>query len=102
VQPSRFEGMPNALMEAMAAKLPVVASAVDGIAELITDGVDGWLVPPADPVTLEAALNKVLNDTHRSEEMGLLARQTVIEKFSPTAMVDAYERILTQACLTHS
>ncbi len=101
VQPSRFEGMPNALMEAMAAKLPVVASAVDGIAELITDGVDGCLVPPADPLTLETALNKVLSDATGRERMGLKARHTVIEQFSPIAMVDAYERILNEACLLH-
>src|ERR1019366_34285 len=59
VQPSRFEGMPNALMEAMAAGLPVVASAVDGITELINDGVDGWLVPPGDAATLAAVLTRI-------------------------------------------
>jgi glycosyltransferase involved in cell wall biosynthesis len=99
VQPSRFEGMPNALMEAMAAKLPVVASSVDGIAELISDGVDGWLVPPADAVALATALKRTLDDAAGSEEMGLQARRTVIERFAPERMIEAYEEILGRASL---
>jgi glycosyltransferase involved in cell wall biosynthesis len=86
----------------MAAKLPVVASAVDGITELITDGVNGWLVPPADPATLEAALKRVLSNSPGSEELGLQARRTVIEQFSPEPMVEAYEWILKQTCHSHS
>ena len=99
VQPSRFEGMPNALMEAMAATLPVVASSVDGIAELISDGVDGWLVPPADATALATALKRTLDDAPGSEKMGLRARRTVIERFSPEQMIAAYEEILGRACL---
>ncbi len=102
VQPSRFEGMPNALMEAMAAKLKVVASRVDGNTELIKDGINGWLVPPGNPLALEMALIKALGASPGNEEIGNQARRTVIEQFSPTPMVDAYERILSQACFGRS
>ena len=98
VQPSRFEGMPNALMEAMAAKVPVVASAVDGITELIEDGVDGLLVPPADAPALATALKRTLDDAPGSEKRGQEGRRIVIERFSPERMIEAYERILGQAC----
>jgi len=99
VQPSRFEGMPNALMEAMAARLPVVATAVDGITELIKDGVNGWLVPPGDAAALAAALRRILDDTPGSEKMGMQARRTAIEGYSLERMTEAYEKILGRACL---
>jgi|CZKI01.1.fsa_nt_gi glycosyltransferase involved in cell wall biosynthesis len=102
VQPSRFEGMPNALMEAMAAGLPVVASAVDGITELINDGVDGWLVPPGDAATLAAVLTRILDDAPGSGKMGMQARRTAIERFSLERMIEAYEEILGRACSRRS
>lgn len=102
VQPSRFEGMPNALMEAMAAGLPVVASAIDGITELINDGVDGRLVPPGDIATLAIALKRILDDAPGAEQMGGQARRAAIERFSLERMIAAYESILGQACLKHA
>ncbi|MDE2489574.1 MAG: glycosyltransferase, partial [Elusimicrobia bacterium] len=54
--PSLWEGLPNALLEAMALGLPVVASRVDGVPEAVTDGVDGLLVPPARPAALARSL----------------------------------------------
>jgi glycosyltransferase involved in cell wall biosynthesis len=102
VQPSRFEGMPNALMEAMATGLPVLASAVDGSAELINDGINGWLVAPGDSTALTTALKRVLEDASGREQMGMQARQTAIERFSQSRMITAYEEILGQACLKRS
>ena len=102
VQPSRFEGMPNALMEAMAARLPVVGTAVDGITELIKDGVNGWLVPPGDAAALATALGRILDDPPGSERMGIEARRTAIEGFSLERMAQAYEEILGRACLRPS
>ncbi len=68
VQPSvvaatgQMEGIPVALMEALASRLPVVATHLSGVPELVMDGDTGWLVPPADASSLAAALEQVLND----------------------------------------
>jgi glycosyltransferase involved in cell wall biosynthesis len=62
VLPSISEGLPMALLEAMAWGRPIVASAMGGVLDLITDGEDGLLVPPADPAALAAALRRLLED----------------------------------------
>lgn len=94
VHPSRFEGMPFAVLEAMAASCPIVASAVDGTRELIDDGVHGWLVPPDDPVALAYAIDAALGDIAEARRRGELARQRVAAQFNVDAMVDAWEQIL--------
>ena len=58
--PSRAEGLPNAVLEYMAAGLPVIVSRVGGNVELVEDGVTGLLVPPEDSAALSAALLKLL------------------------------------------
>jgi glycosyltransferase involved in cell wall biosynthesis len=94
VHPARFEGMPNAVLEAMAAARPIVASSIDGIRELIEDGVHGWLVPPGDPVGLAKAIEEAFNDPKEACRRSLLARRRVIEKFSIDSMVVAWEAVL--------
>lgn len=71
---SRFEGLPIALLEAMATGVAPVATPVGGIPEVITDGVDGLLVPPGDPDALGAALGKVLRDGALRADLGARAR----------------------------
>ncbi len=62
VLPSHSEGSPNVLLEAMAAKVPVVATSVGGVPEIVEPEVSALLVPPSDPSTMAAAMNRVLND----------------------------------------
>lgn len=71
---SRYEGLPLALLEALSAGLPVVATRVGGIPEAVTDGVEGFLVPPADATALAAALLALVRDPARRAEMSAHAR----------------------------
>jgi glycosyltransferase involved in cell wall biosynthesis len=84
--PSLEEGFPVAALEAMAAGLPVVASAVGGIPELIEDGRTGWLVPPQDPEALAGRLRQLLRDPEAQEVMGIAAHARVRECFSAEHM----------------
>jgi glycosyltransferase involved in cell wall biosynthesis len=84
---SRWEGMPGALVEAMAVGLPVVATRVGGIPEVVTDGVDGLLVPAGDPRALALAIGRAKT----MPELGQRAKETARERHSLEAMVDAYE-----------
>ena len=78
---SASEGAPLSILEAMAAGLPVVASNVGGIAELVEDGVTGLLVPPADPVRLAQALARVLDDRDLRQRLGTAGRARARERF---------------------
>ncbi len=75
------EGIPVVLMEGMAAGLPVVASRLSGIPELVEDGVSGILVPPADPASLATALADLAADPDRRRRMGAAGRATVVRDF---------------------
>jgi len=91
VQPSLFEGTPNALMEAMAAGVPAVATAVDGVPEIVTHGVSGWLVPPNEPVALAEAVLGVLRDTQEAETVGRCGREVMLKQFDTATMISRYE-----------
>jgi glycosyltransferase involved in cell wall biosynthesis len=95
VQPSRNEGMPLAVLEAMAASRPIVASAVDGICELIQDGVHGWLVPPQDPKILANNITAALYDRQESVKRGQAARQRVIQQFTLQKMIDRWDSLIS-------
>jgi 2-deoxystreptamine N-acetyl-D-glucosaminyltransferase/2-deoxystreptamine glucosyltransferase len=74
VLPSVYEELGSVLVEAMQAGLPVVASAVGGIPEVVADGVTGRLVPPGDPAPLAAAIDEVLGDPGLAHRLGEAAR----------------------------
>lgn len=95
VHPARFEGMPNAVLEAMAAACPIVATAVDGIRDLIEDGHHGWLTPPDDARGLATAIDTALSDPHEARRRGTAARQRVSEHFSVDKMVINWEKVLS-------
>ena len=83
--PSHAEGLPMALLEAMAAAKAVVASTVGGIPEAVADGADGRLVAPGDAAALAGALGALLNDSALRARLGDQARATVRERFSTEA-----------------
>jgi len=88
-----FEGMPNAVMEAMAMALPVVASNVDGNRELISNGVSGYLVPPGDACAFTEQIQQLMDNPDRAREVGEKAHQEVLERFSMSRMVRAYDQL---------
>jgi glycosyltransferase involved in cell wall biosynthesis len=84
--PARSEGMPNAVIEAMAAARPIVATTAGGTPELIRDGVHGLLVPPSSPRALAAALRVALSEPARMRRLGEAARRRVARELSPARL----------------
>ncbi len=93
VLPSVSEGMPLALLEAMAAGLPTVATGVGGVTEVINDGATGLLVPPRDSHALAKAIATLLEDQRLSKKLGESARELVASRYSLDVMVQAYQGI---------
>jgi len=91
VHPSHQEGFSNAILEAMAAGLPVVACNVGGNPEAVVDGVTGFLVPPRDPTALARAMAEILADPVKGSSMGEAGRQRATERFSLGRMVAEIE-----------
>lgn len=91
VLPSRSEAFPNGVVEAMAAGLPVVASAVGGLLELVEDGRTGLLVAPGDPDQLTAALRRLVQQPALAAALGSAARETVRRRYAFERMVAAFE-----------
>jgi glycosyltransferase involved in cell wall biosynthesis len=92
--PSRHEGMPNALLEAMASGLPVIASCISGNEELVIDGETGYLVPSEDVESLQRALKKLLLDPALREKMGMASRQYVEANYSWETTAQQYALLL--------
>jgi len=99
VLPSRSEGFSNAIVEAMAASLPVVATNVGGNAEAVKDGISGFLVPSDDPGALSAAILQLLSDPSQARAMGAAGRNLAAERFTTEAMMNrtasAYRNLLS-------
>ncbi len=91
VLPSVSEGLSNALLEAMASGLAVLASRVGGASEAVVEGVTGFLFEPLDEEALKAHLNKLLHHPALSEKMGQASRRRALERFSIEAVAEAYE-----------
>lgn len=90
---SLHEGLPNTVMEAMAAGVPVVATAVGGVLELINDAETGYLAPAADAARLAEKLSQALADESGRAEIAARGRAFVLDQFSMQRMVAATERL---------
>ena len=90
---SRSEGLPIALLEAMAMGKPVVSTRVGGISEVVEDGVTGLLVPPESSDSIAVALQTLLRDPTRRQEMGRAGRQRVLEQFDLNSTVEAFQHL---------
>jgi glycosyltransferase involved in cell wall biosynthesis len=88
VLPSLWEGLGLVFLEAMAVRLPIVASDVSAIPEVVEDGVSGWLVPPGDPAALATAVTRALSDDHDRQARGMAGHARLLELFALPPMID--------------
>lgn len=99
--PSHSEGSPYVLLEAMAARLPVVATAVGGVPEMVTDGETALLVPPREPQAMARALHRVLREDELAQRLAGAAFKLVTTRFSPETylqrLTDIYRQTIAEA-----
>jgi glycosyltransferase involved in cell wall biosynthesis len=98
---SRTEALPNVILEAMAAGLPVAATAVGGVPELVTPARTGWLAAPGDAPGLAASMRRLLENPEQCQAFGRAGRERAVRDFSLKAMARRYaevlDRLLAQA-----
>lgn len=93
---SKAEGLPNAILEYMAAGLPVVATSVGGVPEIIQHEITGLLVPPEDPVALVAAILRLLREEHFAEQLAKAGREHVAARFNFDLLVRSLNEMYTE------
>ncbi len=101
VLPSLTEALPTVIIEAMAVGLPVVATTVGGIPELVEHGTTGVLVPPASPLRLSEAVGRLLDSPRQRHAMGLTGRRSAIDRFSierhASRLADEYRVLVSRS-----
>lgn len=97
ILPSVSEGMPVALLEAMMVGLPVIASQVEGVDEIVQDGQNGLTVPPADPKALSQAILRLALDAELRQRLGAQAKSFVENRFTLEAMCHRYLELFQAA-----
>ena len=98
ILPSRSEGMPNVLLEGMSFELPIIASRVSGVVDIMEDGVDGLLIPVEDPQALATAMKSIILDPGLAVRLGGRARQKTISEFSLEHVADRYSDLYEKIC----
>jgi glycosyltransferase involved in cell wall biosynthesis len=96
VLPSRFEGFPLAVLEALLARSAVVATDVGSVAEAVRDGETGLLVPPEDPAALTTAISRLLGDLELRQRLGEQGRRLVLEQFTADHMTRGFESLYAE------
>ncbi|MBN2200416.1 glycosyltransferase [bacterium] len=96
--PSLYEGLPNVILEAMAAGKPVVATSVDGTKELIEHGKTGLLIPPGNPDRLAEAIIKLIQKREWAARMGREARKNIGKNYSIENQIRAFEELYENGC----
>ena len=98
VLPSRFgEGLPMVLLEAMGSSVPVIMTPVEGIVEVVQDGLNGLLVAPDDVAELREAMRSLLESPARRADLGAAGRETVIRRYSSDRMAEGFEAVYEEA-----
>ena len=100
-QPSRFEGLCITAIEAMAAGLPVVASATDGLTESVIHGQTGYLIESGDRTGYEQAINRLAQDADLRAQLGGAGRERVEEHYSQSALIEAFEGAISMPIPSH-
>ncbi len=93
ILPSVSEGLPNAVLEAMACSNPVVATAVNGVVEVIEEGSTGYLLPPRNSARMAEAVIKMLASPQNMKEMGRKGRERVTNHFSVEQQINKFEEL---------
>jgi glycosyltransferase involved in cell wall biosynthesis len=107
VQPSvvtasgKMEGIPVALMEAMMSGIPVVATSISGIPELVRDGDTGWLVPPEAVTELADALTQIYRDPSEAQRRAALGQKWVMQEFELSSNVRKLASLFVRSGLSH-
>ena len=99
---SLTEGLPNVVLEASAAGVPTVGTAVGGTGEIIKDGVTGYLVPPSQSLTMAERLLRLATDANARSRMGEAARERVRRKFSFESQSQSYQRLIDELLAEHA
>ena len=94
VLPSRWEGLPMALLEGMMAGLPVIATRVEGVDEVVEPGVHGVLVPLESPSELAQAILQLLRSPQDRQRMGAAARERVMNSYTTDRMCESYLQVI--------
>ena len=100
VLPSLSEGFPFVVLEALAMARPVVATHVNGVQELIRDGIHGLLVPPRNPQALQAAIRTLLHDPCLAARLGRAGQQEIAARFTSEKMVQDTVKVIEEAMPT--
>eukprot|EP00438_Fugacium_kawagutii_P000363 Skav226113 [mRNA] locus=C9191755:1656:2153:- [translate_table: standard] len=96
VQPSRFEGLPRTLLDAMYMGLPIVASAANGMSDIIKHGENGWLVPPEDERAIVTALEYLLRNRECAQKAGKIAAHDARKNYAMSEQTAKIEQLIFQ------